>query len=343
MDMQSAIRAVTQSRDLTSDEMTATMQIVMSGEATAAQIGGFLVGLRMKGETVVEVAAAASVMRGLATAVDVSDVDPVDVVGTGGDGMATFNVSTTSAFVAAGAGARVAKHGNRSVSSTSGSAEVLMEAGAEINLSPENVAQCVRDTGFGFMFALNHHAAMRHAIGPRREMAVRTIFNVLGPLTNPAGAKRQLIGVYSREWVKPLAEVLAKLGSTHAMIVSSVDGLDELSIGAATDVAELKDGRVTTSSVHPEELGIQRGPLEALVVDSPAKSLEMMHSVLNGEPGPAREIVLLNAGASIYVAGLADDLRDGIAQARQSIDSGNAKTRLEHYTALTQQLGKSSA
>ena len=212
MDMQTAIRAVTEGRDLSPADMAATMHIVMSGEATPAQIGGFLVGLRMKGETVQEVAAAARVMRALATAVDVSDVDAVDVVGTGGDGVATFNISTTSAFVAAGAGAKVAKHGNRSVSSTSGAAEVLLQAGAELNLSPENVASCVRTAGFGFMFAPNHHAAMRHAIGPRREMGVRTIFNVLGPLTNPAGAKRQLIGVFSTEWVRPLAQVMRELG-----------------------------------------------------------------------------------------------------------------------------------
>lgn len=340
MDMQAAIRRVTEGHDLSAEEMTTTMNLVMTGEATPAQIGGFLVGLRMKGETVEEVSAAASVMRALATAVDVSDVDAVDVVGTGGDGIGTFNVSTTSSFVAAGAGAKVAKHGNRSVSSTSGAAEVLVEAGAKLNLAPADVARCVREAGFGFMFAPNHHAAMRHAIGPRREMGVRTIFNVLGPLTNPAGAKRQLIGVFSPDWVEPLARVLGRLGSTHAMVVSSLDGLDEISVGDETIVAELRDGEVSLSTVKPEDFGIARSSSEHLVVGSPKESLEVLRAVLSGEKGVARDIVSLNAGAAIYVAGAANDLADGIAKAQEAIDSGAASERLAHYVSMTQELGE---
>ncbi len=338
MDMHTAIRAVTEGQNLSPAEMTATMNIVMSGEATPAQIGGFLIGLRMKGETVQEVAAAARVMRTLATAVDVSDVDAVDVVGTGGDGVATFNISTTSAFVAAGAGAKVAKHGNRSVSSTSGAAEVLIQAGAELNLSPESVAACVREAGFGFMFAPNHHAAMRHAIGPRREMGVRTIFNVLGPLTNPAGAKRQLIGVFSPEWVRPLAEVMRELGSVQAMVVSSLDGLDEISIGGQTQVAELQDGEISESVIGPEDFGLDKGDVKDLVVRSPEQSLEVMTRVLQGVAGPARDIVLLNAGAAIYVAGVTPSFADGIDKAAQAIDSGAASARLDAYVSATQQL-----
>ena len=336
--MQAAIRAVTEGENLSSKDMTDAMTIVMSGDATPAQIGGFLVGLRMKGETVEEVAAAAAVMRSLAAEVDVSDVDAIDVVGTGGDGVGTFNVSTTSAFVAAGAGANVAKHGNRSVSSTSGAAEVLIEAGASLNLAPADVARCVREAGFGFMFAPNHHAAMRHAIGPRREMGVRTVFNVLGPLTNPAGARRQLIGVFSRNWVVPLAEVLAKLGSQHAMVVSSADGLDEISLGAETEVAELKDGKISTQLIDPQDFGIERAPVSALVVASPAESLEVMNAVLSGQTGPPRDIVLLNAGAAILVAGIARDLHDGVAQARHAIDSGEARAALSRYVALSAEL-----
>jgi anthranilate phosphoribosyltransferase len=294
----------------------------------------------MKGETVTEVAAAASVMRRLATAVDVSDVDAVDVVGTGGDGVGTFNISTAAAFVAAGAGAKVAKHGNRSVSSTSGSAEVLLQAGASLNLTPDSVGRCVREVGFGFMFAPNHHAAMRHAIGPRREMGVRTIFNVLGPLTNPAGAKRQLIGVFSMDWVEPLANVLLRLGSTQAMVASSADGLDEISIGDETYIAELRDGKIETRTIKPEDFGIPRSPVDSLVVASPAESLAVVNAVLDGEPGPAADIVLLNAGASIYVAGLAASFEAGVAMARESIASGAARDRLRHYAALTNELAE---
>jgi anthranilate phosphoribosyltransferase len=241
MDIQSAIRAVTEHRDLSGEEMTSVMRAIMSGETTESQIGGFLIGLRMKGETVEEIAAAATVMRELATPVQVDVEHLVDTCGTGGDGSSTFNISTASAFVVAGAGARVAKHGNRSASSSSGSADVLEAAGVNLDLTPQQVAQCIREVGVGFMFAPRHHGAMKHAIGPRKEMAVRTIFNVLGPLTNPAGAPNQVVGVFSLELIEPLARVLAQLGSRHVLVVHSADGLDEISIGADTHIAESRD------------------------------------------------------------------------------------------------------
>ncbi|MGB5398492.1 MAG: anthranilate phosphoribosyltransferase, partial [Gammaproteobacteria bacterium] len=249
MDMQTAIRAVTERKSLSADDMKAVMRLIMTGEATPAQVGGFLVGLRMKGETVDEVAAAAAVMRELATHVDVDTRNLVDTCGTGGDASGSFNISTASAFVVAAAGGRVAKHGNRSISSNSGSADVLEAAGVNLELSPEQVADCVNDIGVGFMFAPMHHSAMKHAIGPRREMAVRTIFNVLGPLTNPAGAPNQVLGVFSNDWVKPLAEVLKQLGSEHVLVVHAEDGLDEISIAGVTHIAELVDGEIKTYDV----------------------------------------------------------------------------------------------
>lgn len=343
MDIQSAIRAVTELRDLNRGEMTAVMQSVMTGEATPAQIGGFLIGLRMKGESIEEITAAAAVMRELATAVEVPTDGLVDVVGTGGDGAHTFNISTVSAFVVAGAGGRVAKHGNRSASSTSGAADVLEAAGVNLDLTPEQIARCVEEIGVGFMFAPRHHAAMRHAIGPRREMAVRTVFNLLGPLTNPAGAPNQLIGVYARQWLEPLAQVLLRLGSRHVMIVHADDGLDEISLGAATQVAELHLGEVRSYAIDPEALGFPRVAAEQLRVGSAQESLEVIEAVLDGRPGPPRDIVLLNAGAATYVAGLADSLAGGIERARESIDSGAARTRLERLIELSATLAGASA
>ena len=259
MDMPAAIRAVTERRDLKGDDMRVVMQTIMTGQATPAQIGGFLVGLRMKGETVEEIAAAAEVMRSLATPVPVNDkTHLVDTCGTGGDASHTFNISTTCAFVAAAAGAKVAKHGNRSVSSKSGSADVLEAAGVNLDLSPAQVAHCIEKTGLGFMFAPKHHGAMKHAIGPRREMGVRTIFNILGPMTNPAGAPNQVLGVFSMNLLEPLAQVLQKLGSRHVLVVHAEDGMDEISIGAVTQVAELKDGVVRRYSIQPEQFGLKR-------------------------------------------------------------------------------------
>ena len=335
MDMQSAIKAVTEKKDLSAEEMTSVMRLIMTGEATPAQVGGFLIGLRMKGETVEEVAAAANVMRELSTRVDVDKERLVDTCGTGGDASGSFNISTASAFVVAAAGARVAKHGNRSVSSKSGSADVLEAAGVNLELSPEQVAACVNDIGVGFMFAPMHHSAMKHAIGPRREMAVRTIFNVLGPLTNPAGAPNQVLGVFSKDWVEPLARVLKQLGSKHVLVVHADDGLDEISIGAATHIAELKDGEVTSYTVQPEDFGMKRADLSALRADDAEHSLHIIRSVLANEAGPARDIVCLNAGAAIYAAGLADSLAAGVSRAQEVIASGEAAAKLDQLIHAT--------
>ena len=335
MDMQSAIKAVTEHKNLSSDEMASVMQLIMTGEATAAQVGGFLIGLRMKGETVEEVAAAARVMRELSTRVEVNTDKLVDTCGTGGDASGSFNISTASALVVAAAGGRVAKHGNRSVSSKSGSADVLEAAGVKLELAPEQVAACVNEIGVGFMFAPMHHSAMKHAIGPRREMAVRTIFNVLGPLTNPAGAPNQVLGVFSKDWVEPLAQVLKQLGSKHVLVVHAEDGLGEISIGSATNVAELKDGAVTTYTVQPEDFGMQRAVLATIRADDAVDSLRIIKSVLADDAGPAKDIVCLNAGAAIYAAGLSDSLADGVTRAQQVIASGEAAAKLDQLVAAT--------
>ena len=335
MDMQAAIRAVTEHRDLSRDEMQQVMRTVMTGEATAAQIGGFLIGLRMKGETVDEIAAAAGVMRELAAKVPVSGEHIVDTCGTGGDASSTFNISTTSAFVVAAAGGKVAKHGNRSISSKCGSADVLEAAGVNLDITPEQVAACVERVGVGFMFAPKHHSAMKHAIGPRREMGVRTIFNVLGPLTNPASAPNQVIGVFSSKLVEPLANVLKQLGSRHVLVVHAEDGMDEISIGSPTLIAELKEGEVKTYTIEPEDYGMNRSDISALAVDSADASLEVVKGVLAGEKGAARDIVALNAGAAIYAAGLTRDLTDGVVKAGEVIDSGAAREKLDALVQLS--------
>jgi len=325
MDITTAIAAVIDGRDLSAGEMEMVMRSIMTGQSTPAQIGGFLVGLRMKGETVDEIAAAARVMRELATAVDVSGPHLVDTCGTGGDGASTFNISTASAIVTAAAGGRVAKHGNRSVSSSSGSADVLEAAGVKLNLDPAQVAACIDQVGVGFLFAPQHHSAMKHAIGPRKEMRVRTLFNLLGPLTNPAGAPNQVLGVFSPDWVEPLAQVLKQLGSQHVLVVHAEDGLDEISIAAATRVAELRDGKIATYTVTPEEFGMQRASLDSLAVADAAQSLAMIEAVFNNQPGPARDIVCLNAGAAIYAADLTATLQQGVDLASEVIASGKAK------------------
>ncbi len=340
MKIEEALRALTERRDLSADEMGAVMRQIMTGGATPAQIGGFLIALRMKGETTDEIAAAARVMRELATRVEVGDDQYlVDTCGTGGDASGLFNVSTATALVAAAAGAKVAKHGNRSVSSSSGSADVLEAAGVKLDLSPEQVGQCIREVGVGFLFAPAHHSAMKHAIGPRKEMGVRTIFNVLGPLTNPAGAPNQLLGVYDEARVEPLAEVLGELGSRHVMVVHSADGLDEISIAGPTHVAELRDGVVSTYTIAPGDVGLPVGVLDALRVNDAAGSLALIRSVLDGEDGPARDIILMNAGAAIYVAGLAEDLQGGVDKAREVIDSGAARQVLERLGQFSQSAG----
>ena len=329
MDMQSAIRAVTESCDLSREQMTSVMRLIMTGEATQAQIGGFLVGLRMKGETVDEIAAAAGVMRDLAAGVKLSGPHLVDTCGTGGDAAGTFNISTASAFVVAAAGGKVAKHGNRSISSKSGSADVLEAAGVNLELNPEQVARCVNEVGVGFMFAPKHHGAMKHAIGPRREMGVRTIFNVLGPLTNPAGAPNQVLGVYSDAWVEPLAQVLQQLGSEHVLVVHAEDGMDEISIGASTHVAELREGEIRDYYITPEEFGFKRTDISVLAVDGAQQSLHVIREIFNNEAGPARDIVALNAGAAIYAADLATSLAEGIQLALEVIASGAARAKLD--------------
>ncbi|MCW9023929.1 MAG: anthranilate phosphoribosyltransferase [Gammaproteobacteria bacterium] len=329
MNMQEAIRAVTEKQDLSSDAMAAVMRIIMTGEATPAQIGGFLIGLRMKGETIDEIAAAAKVMRELATGVKVDGEHIVDIVGTGGDESNTFNISTASSFVVAAAGGTVAKHGNRSVSSKSGSADLLEAAGVNLEINAEQVGQCINEIGVGFMFALKHHSAMKHAIGPRKEMGVRTIFNVLGPLTNPAGAPNMLMGVFAEELVNPLAEVLNKLGADHVLVVHSADGMDEISIGAATHVAELKDGKITRYTITPKQFGFCQADISQLAVANAEESLRFIQGVLDNQPGPARDIVCLNAGAAIYAANLVDTLEEGIKKAAEVIADGSARAKLE--------------
>jgi anthranilate phosphoribosyltransferase len=336
MDMPSAIRAVTERRDLTREEMRAVMTTIMTGEATPAQIGGFLIGLRMKGETIDEITAAAEVMRELATKVTVTGEHVVDIVGTGGDASSTFNISTASCFVVAAAGGKVAKHGNRSVSSKSGSADLLEAAGVNLDLDPEQVAKCVNEVGVGFMFAPKHHGAMKYAIGPRKEMGVRTIFNVLGPLTNPAAAPNQLLGVFSRELVEPLARVLANLGSHHVLVVHADDGMDEISIGAPTYVAELKDGAVSTYTISPEDFGLSTADVTSLKVDDAKQSLAVILGVLDNQAGPARDIVQLNAGAALYAADLAESLAAGVMKAGEIIASGAARAKLEDLVATSQ-------
>ena len=337
MDIRSAIAAIIEKQDLTANEMRDVMYGIMTGDATPAQIGGFLIGLRMKGETVDEIAAAASVMRQLSSKVVISQENLVDTCGTGGDGGKLFNVSTAAAFVVAAAGGRVAKHGSRSVSSKSGSADLLEQAGVNLNLTPEQVSRCVDEVGLGFMFAPNHHAAMKYAIGPRREMATRTIFNLLGPLTNPAGAKRQVMGVFAKEWVRPMADVLQQLGSEHVMVVHSHDGLDEISIAAPTYVAELKNGVISEYEIVPEDYGIPRQSIDSLQAEDAAASLVLVKTALagKGKDNPARDIVALNAGAAIYVAGVADTLAEGIVMAEDVIGGGLATEKLSALASFT--------
>ncbi len=335
MDIQTAIKTVISGQNLGKQDMTDVMQQIMTGECTPAQIGGFLVGLRMKGESVEEISAAATVMRELSTRVTVDAKYLVDTCGTGGDASGSFNISTASAIVAAAAGARVAKHGNRSVSSKSGSADVLEAAGVNLEIDPQQVGACIEEVGVGFMFAQKHHSAMRHAIGPRKEMAVRTIFNVLGPLTNPAGAPNQVIGVFGGDLVEPLAHVLKQLGSRHVMVVHAEDGMDEISISTKTSVAELKDGEISSYSISPGDFGIEVADSSALRVDGVEQSLAMIQSVLANNAGPALDIVVMNAGAAIYVSGVASSLEEGMQKARTAIAEGKASTVLTNLVAKT--------
>jgi anthranilate phosphoribosyltransferase len=340
MDIKQAISKVVTQQDLSSAEMQDVMRAIMTGEASDAQIGGFLVGLRMKGETVDEIAGAAQVMRDLSSKVSVNCANLVDTCGTGGDGSNLFNVSTASAFVVAAAGGHVAKHGNRSVSSSTGSADVLEAAGINLAISPEQVARSIEEIGVGFMFAPAHHGAMKYAIGPRKEMAIRTVFNMLGPMTNPASVTRQIIGVFSKELCRPMAEVLQRLGSEHVLVVHSEDGLDEISIAGLTHVAELKSGNVSEYQIRPEDFGLSVQSLDGLEVSSAEESFALIKAALGKDLGErsmkARDIITVNAGAAIYVSGLADSLEQGVTMAADAIGSGLALAKISDLANFTQ-------
>ena len=336
---QEALQRVLVHREIFYDEMVDLMRQVMRSDVSPVMTAALLTGLRVKKETIGEIAAAASVMREFAAKVEVPDNSHfVDIVGTGGDGAHTFNISTAAMFVCAAAGAKVAKHGNRSVSSKSGSADVLESLGANIELQPDAVAKCLAQTGFGFMFAPIHHPAMRHVAPVRRELGVRTLFNILGPLTNPAGAPNILMGVFHADLVGIQARVLQRLGTSRALVVHGRDGLDEITLAGGTMVAELRDGQIEEYELLPGEYGFAMSDLQSIRVGSPAESRTMLLEVLADKPGPARDIVLLNSGAALYAAGLAGSIGDGIAQARQSITSGAAQAKLEQYVSVTNAL-----
>ena len=340
MDIKAAIRQLTLGQDLQTDDMTALMRGIMSGQMTDAQIAAFLVALQLKGVVVSELLGAVTVMRELVTRVDVPDKRHlVDTCGTGGSGTDTFNISTASAMVAACAGARVAKHGNRGATSKSGSADLLEAVGVKLALDPAGVARCIETLGVGFMFAPGHHSAMKHVIGPRREIGVRTIFNLLGPLTNPASAPNQLLGVYAASWVPVMLEVLHALGSEHVLIVAAEDGLDEISISATTRVGELRNGSICHYTITPEDFGIaRREGFAMLQIATPQESLALVRAALTGSHEAAADIVALNAGAAIYAANVVDDLAAGVSRAREIIRSGAALHKLEALAAFTQSL-----
>ena len=336
---QQALQRVIEHREIFHDEMLGLMRRIMTGEMSPVVMAGLITGLRVKKETVGEVTAAAQVMREFATPVEVADkAHLVDLCGTGGDGAHTFNISTTAMFVAAAAGARVAKHGGRSVSSSTGSADVLEALGVGINLPPAHVAQALLDTGIGFMFAPNHHGAMKHAAPIRKELGVRTLFNILGPLTNPAGAPNQLMGVFHPDLVGIMARVLQRLGSRHVLVVHGSDGLDEITLSGDTLVAELKDGEVREYRINPGQFGIAEHDGSMLKAQTREMSQAILHRVLANEPGPARDIVLMNAGAALYAADVADSLADGIERARSALASGRAAEKLDQFVQATQRL-----
>lgn len=340
MNIQSALARIAEKHNLTTAEMVDVMRQIMSGQTTDVQIGAFLLGMRIKGETIDEITGGVQVLREFASGVKVEGPYLVDIVGTGGDGANLFNVSTASCFVVAAAGGRVAKHGNRSVSSSSGSADVLEAAGVKLDITPDEVAQCVNELGVGFMFALMHHSAMRHVSLARKELGLRTLFNVLGPMANPAGLTRQLIGVYDRSLCRPVAEVLQRLGSKHVLVVNSEDGLDEISLAADTYVAELEDGYIEEYLLKPEEFGFAREPLDDLVVAGVVESLELITSALSGAADDrsqrARHMIALNAGAALYVAGVADSMAEGVRRAVDVLESGAALEKLHQLAAMTQ-------
>ena len=336
---QEALQRTIEHREIFHDEMLHLMRLIMGGEMSPLMTAAILTGLRVKKETIGEITAAAQVMREFSTKVHVCDTRHlVDIVGTGGDGANTFNISTCAMFVAAAAGAKVSKHGGRGVSSKSGSADAMEALGIHINLAPEQIAQCIAEVGIGFMFAPNHHPAMKNVAPVRKELGVRTLFNILGPLTNPAGAPNILMGVFHPDLVGIQVRALQRLGAEHALVVYGRDGMDEVSLGAATMVGELKNGEITEYEIHPEDFGLQMSSNRALKVDTPEQSRDMLLGVLAGDSGPAREIVCLNAGAALYAANVVADIASGIARARAAIDSGAARAKLEQLVARTHAL-----
>lgn len=347
MQIKEAIAHLVEGQSLSQAQMALVMRQIMTGEATPAQIGGFLVALKIKGETIDEIAGAVAVMRELATPVAIAPGRSplVDTCGTGGDGSPLFNVSTAAAFVVAACGGRVAKHGNRSITSVSGSADVLEAAGVSLSLAPDQVARCVEQLGVGFMFAQAHHSAMKHAIGPRKELGLRTVFNILGPMTNPAGVKRQVLGVYSRALCPTLAQVLGRLGSEHVLVVNADDGLDEISLAAPTHIAQWRDGALSEFSVAPEDFGIKRQSISVLTVSSAAESLELIKDAL-GKRATARgkaaaDMIALNAGAAIFVSGLADSLAQGVAMAEDTLATGLALEKLTDLAEMSSLMAQS--
>jgi len=334
---QEALQRTIEHREIFHDEMLHLMRQIMSGEMSPVMMAALITGLRVKKETIGEITAAAQVMREFSTKVEVADkTHLVDIVGTGGDGAHTFNISTCAMFVAAAAGAKVSKHGGRSVSSKSGSADVLEALGLNINLSPAAIAQCIAEQGVGFMFAPNHHPAMKNVAPVRKELGIRTIFNILGPLTNPAGAPNILMGVFHSDLVGIQVRALQRLGAEHAVVVYGRDGMDEISLGASTLVGELKNGQITEYEIHPEDFGLQMASNRALRVDTPEQSLAVLHGVLDNQPGAARDIVMLNAGAALYAANVASSIAEGIERAREAIASGAAKAKLAQFVAFSQ-------
>lgn len=339
MDIKEALNRIVAQLDLSTSEMQAVMRQIMTGQCTDAQIGAFLMGMRMKSETIDEIVGAAEAMRELASPVMIDAAHLVDTCGTGGDGMNIFNVSTAAAFVVAAAGGKVAKHGNRAVSGKSGSADLLEAAGIYLSLTPEQIARCVETVGVGFMFAPSHHGAMRHAIGPRRELGLRTLFNMLGPMTNPAAVKHQVIGVFSHALCRPMAEVLQRLGSEHVLVVHAQDGLDEISLAAPTFVAELKNGVVSEYRIQPEDFGIKSQSLIGLTVETPAQSLALIRDALSRRPSEngqkAADMIVLNAGAALYAADLTGSLTDGINVAHDALSTGLAREKMEELVSFT--------
>ena len=337
MDIQSAISQVSSGKNLTKDDMSEIILEILEGKVTDAQIGAFLIALSMKGETVDEVIGAVSVMRDLSTKVEINAPNLIDTCGTGGTGIGIFNVSTTSAFIASSCGAKIAKHGNRSATRKSGSADLLEQAGVSLSLTPKQVASCIEEVGLGFMFAQAHHSAMRHVVGPRKEIGQKSIFNVLGPLTNPASATRQVLGVYDRKWMTPIAEVLDELGSEHLFIVHSKDGLDEISLACPTYVTEMKGGKISEYEISPEDFNFKTTSLDGLQVNSPQESLNLAKLALQGEHEKASSMICMTAGAALYLSDISSSLEAGVELAKSSLESGAGLKKLNQLVEFTSQ------